>query len=173
MEILRRFTEKGAKPRIYTVEAAEKKVRKGIKETVGLQNGTIVVDFSKVPSYTDPNSSDMCVAVLTSDGHIGTLSHLQDNANIAAVADNILSIHNGATPICLAGGSDVMSPSLIANIIETFKMKGFTLSDLPSSNSLGGSLIYRRATLFPDRVEVDCRPYSGKPEAVNLVFPSK
>lgn len=173
MEILRRFTEKSVKPRIYTVKAAERNVRKGLKEALALQNSTIVVDFSEVLSYTDPNTSDACVSVLSSDGRVGTLSHLQTNANVTAIADNLLSIHKGPTPICLAGGSDSISRSLIAKIVETFRMRGFTLSNLPASNSLGGSLVYRRATIFPDRVVVNCEPYSGKPEVVNLVFPSE
>lgn len=135
------------------------------------QNKIITVDFSVIASFADVNWVDMCLVVLSSDGALGTLTHLQVDANVPEFVTSLLNLYDGKpVSICLAGGS-LGGEKLIERVCQELELNGFIVSLEPQHASLGGSNMYRQVTIFKDRVRVKHIPYSGPPEIVELIYP--
>lgn len=172
MEILRvlskRF-EAGVIEVLKVKDAAKKVEERGRSD---LQNKIIAVDFAETPQISDPNEAYSCVVVLTSNGRIGTISHLRTRVNVQKFVQALFQFHRGSTPACLVGGDDRDSNHLIESLRMELEKLGFGLSTSLEHNDLGGYSVGRKATLFPDRVHVKRNARSGLPVA-NLTFPKQ
>lgn len=136
--------------------------------------GTHVVDFRVVPEFKDPQTTDACVRVLTSDGVTGTLSHLTVFHNPEAfVLDLVRRLGKSGIPAILNGGQGHWLPSkaLRDRLYAAFLNAGFILSSEPAHEDTLGSFS-RGAILTADRVFVTRKPYGElPPEELTLYFP--
>lgn len=136
--------------------------------------GTRVVDFRVVPEFKDPQTTDACVRVLTSDGIIGTLSHLTVFHNPEAfVLELTKLLEKSGVSVILNGGQGHWLPSkaLKDRLAVALVGAGFILSDSPVHEDTLGSFS-RAAILTADRVLVTRRPYGESPaEELTLYFP--
>ena len=138
-------------------------------------NCIIDVDFSKNPKLDDFDTALMCLVVATSDGHRGTLSHLeipndveQYNQSPAKFADRLQQHWKKGVPAIVVGGEDGDSTEFLNQLKIELQQRGFVLN-LEHQES-GGRQIYRRVTLYPDRIVVSTRPYSGKESSSEVPF---
>lgn len=163
---------RGNGPKVFSVEETHRLGQRDGIEVMKTQNNVIKVDFSENLQFTDRNEASICVIVMTSDGKIGTLSHLQIDAPTGRIADTVLAVHDGKpTAVCLAGGTSFASDRLITDIRQEFGQRGFVVSELPEHNDVGGAFHFRESTLFPTHVEV-LNYFSGGNQTVTLQFPS-
>lgn len=151
---------------VYTTREANKLAQKGAESILKLQNNIIAVNFSQDPQFTDPSEALMCLEVLTSDGKKGSISHLQTDANVDLWVKKLLGYHGQPCSVCLSGGEDGTSDSLISGVSFILERNRFTLSD----KDIGGNGIYRIATLFSDHVNIMKNSYSDRLASVTLQF---
>jgi hypothetical protein len=122
------------------------------------------VDFLLQSSFMDPDVSDACVVVLTSNGNRGTISHLTICDNPGDFANDLRDfLGETGTPVCLSGGLvDVLaSVRLVDRLFATLKATEFNVSRLPQHCDVLGRFS-RQATLFADKVVVTRRPYGDR-----------
>lgn len=143
-------------------------------ERFPVECGTHVVDFRVTPEINDPYTTDACVRVLTSDGVIGTLSHLTVFHNPEAfVSDLVMLLGKSGVPAILNGGQGHWLPSkaLRDRLCDALVNVGFILSSEPAHEDTLGSFS-RSAILRVDRVLVTRKPYGeSPPEELTLYFP--
>ena len=136
---------------------------------------TQVVDFRERESYQDPVVADVCVEVLTSDGDVGTLSHLAIDHDPVGFAEDLKKlVGKDGVPVCLSGSlsNSPASVNLLKGLQEALGSEGFLVGGGDSSNDVGG-LYSRRAVLQPGKVLVEKRPYKegAEWEVRELTFP--
>lgn len=171
MEIFNGYKLRSAVANKYSVVNVEDFRHLRGLSTIELQNNAIAVDFAKQDSFLDPNSTSMCIVVLSSDGSIGTVSHLQTDADTDRAAQTVLEFHGQPTGLCLAGGNDMDSEDLLEKIISSFTSRGFVLSLDRQHSDIGGNQIRRQSELHPSYVNVVRRPYIGQVTTSVLTFP--
>jgi len=131
-----------------------------IEERFPTEALTHIIDFSETTSIMDPLVANDCVAVITSDGETGTLSHVSTYNKPRLFSNDLYSLLNGSRHnVFLSGGDSSISNDLVNGLIESLKEKGFTIEGI--IDVLGSSL--RQATLFNDRVEIKKHVLSGPP----------
>lgn len=126
---------------------------------------THVVDFTKMSYFTDPTAADACIAVMTSDGTTGTLSHLTIGHDPEQFASDLRALlgKNGI-PVCLAGGLESIAPlpltsfGLANRLMAALKKEGFIVSPNDPHTDLFGYFT-RKSELHPDRVVVNRTSY--------------
>jgi hypothetical protein len=119
-----------------------------------IEKETHIVDFSQVESFTDPTIANACVEVMTSDGAIGSLSHLtifHDPEQFSHDLRDMLG--NDGIPVVLAGGDLKFRESiqLVEGLLKHLKTKGFVV-DRSRADLLGRCA--RQSTLYRDFVYV-------------------
>ena len=171
-ELLTRTRNQAVNSSINSTEVAQLVERKGV---LAAQERIITIDFKTVTSFTDPSQADSCLVVVSSDGFLGTLTHLQVNTSVVEFVDNLSKIYAGKTAsICLSGAG---SPGeyRVAEVVRELKQRGFKVSLNKEHATTGGLACYRRATVYSDKVQVILSPYSGKKSdkksEVTLSFP--
>lgn len=130
-------------------------------ERFSVDQGTITVDFSKQECLTDPDIADACVEVLTSDGHIGTISHLTISHNPKLFAADLQrKVGSKQVPAILAGGLEDVPKSveLVGKLFTSLRKAGFVVAKTNLHSDVLGRY-HRQATLFSDKVVVMRRPY--------------
>jgi hypothetical protein len=159
---------------LYTVDQALKKAGKWGRSI--LENDIIAVDFSQSPFFRDPNEARWCVVATTSNGQLGTLSHLTIDIDIENYAEMLLKYHIEPTSVCLSGGWDGESETLLDDLYIELQKRGFKMTSSPENNEVGSILRNRTATLYPDRVHI--WQHNGRqasesdfPREVTLTFP--
>lgn len=85
------------------------RMKKQHKDLINLQNNIIAVNFKTTPTFIDPNEALMCLVVLTSDGAVGSLSHLQTNINVTQYVEALSQFYKykQGIPVCLVGGKQI------------------------------------------------------------------
>lgn len=142
-------------------------------ERFPVEDGTHVVDFCVVPEFNDPQTTDACVRVLTSDGVTGTISHLTVFHNPEAfVSDLVRLLGKSGVPAILNGGQNWLPSKALRDRLSVALIRaGFILSDSPAHEDTLGQFS-REAILRADRVLVTRRPYGESPaEELTLYFP--
>ena len=142
-----------------------------VESSTEYQNKIFLINFNEISSFTDFNKASMCVEVMTSDGQLGSLSHLQLDSDPETFADELTAALGAPSAVCLSGGEDGVSEKFISSLVTALTKRGFQVS-LDSSNAdIGGENIFRRATIYRDKVVVEKQYYSGLTEKVELQFP--
>ncbi|OGD72130.1 hypothetical protein A3A84_01770 [Candidatus Collierbacteria bacterium RIFCSPLOWO2_01_FULL_50_23] len=142
-------------------------------ERFPIECGTHLVDFCSVSEFRDPHTANACVRVMTSDGVIGTLSHLTVFHNPEEfVLELALFIGKGGVSVILNGGEDWPPSRALRDRLRVALVEaGFKISGSPTHEDTLGSFS-RDATLTADRVLVTRRPYGeSPPEELTLYFP--
>lgn len=135
---------------------------------------THIVTFKDTPSFSDPIIANACVRVCTSDGKIGTLSHLGVSCNPIQFAIDLREFLNkNGVPVILNGGSQwPPSYELTTRLYSALKDRGFKVPDSLDSLDVFGSYS-RKATLEQHGVTVTRVPDCGsqQPEILFFKFP--
>lgn len=124
---------------------------------------TLLVDFARQPSCTDPMVADACVAVLTSDGAKGSISHLTIAHCSHTFAEDLRDLlGKDNIPVCLSGGMGTLGSSIrLANgLVYSLRRVGFKVSTSSLNSDLFGRYS-RRAIICADRVQVMRRAYGA------------
>ena len=141
----------------------------------------IEVDFAEIKQFRDFGHAAENLVVMASDGIKGTLSHLtipitddEQKMSIEIFTEKLTGYWNKKVPVCLAGGKDGVSDKFIAAIKNSLIAKGFTVSDAPENNDLGGKSIHRNCILSADKVIVRSKDYRNHQldKLVTLAFPA-
>jgi hypothetical protein len=144
-----------------------------VLERIALLNKTIVVNFSETPHFTDPNSALMCVVLLTSDGKMGTLTHIDIHANVEAIVHRLKQVLPTSHPLCLTGAENHISDNLLRKLRFFLEKEGFAVPTTFPSAELGGRNVVRRATLYPSSVLVEKSTRGNEPEWLRLSFATR
>jgi hypothetical protein len=132
------------------------------------------IDFKNQRSFRDPRVANGCVEVATSDGRVGTLSHLSINISTRHFAKDLRNlVGKDGVSVCLSGGFESYdSINLVEGLKQDLKDEGFKVSDV--SNDVLGNCA-RRAEIFPDHVDVEKVDYADdkapKKGILKLLFP--
>jgi hypothetical protein len=135
---------------------------------------THVIDFADTETLTDPIVAQACVEVMTSDGQIGTLSHINVDNDVSSFVRQLKQLlKKDGVPVILVGGleTSLKSLQLIDDLITELSDAGFTIDE--NNCDLSGSY-KRRSTMSKDGVLV-LRQSLGTEEAsrVRLSFPKQ
>lgn len=146
------------------------------KDRFPVKTGTYDVFFNHTPEFIDPDQTDACVRVMTSDGHRGTCSHLNIYHNPGYFAQD-LRVSLGCwdkIPAVISGGLDRIKESrdLVDDLIEALKENGFIVSIDQKHSDIGGAFS-RAATLRRDGVTIRRKAYGvdTNEETIELTFP--
>ena len=153
------------------------KARNYMKERFDVLKRTKTIDFSKESELIDPTTADACVRVCTSDGHVGSLSHLSVDENPEQFARDLRDfLGKDGIPAVLNGGMGNWEASieLVERLTQALIKNGFLLSKDPDSSDVLGQYS-REATIKRDRVCVTRYAYceNPTPEKLSLKFPKK
>ncbi len=159
----------------FPVRSAVRQRHSGLLFT---QNAIVVVDFAQQTSFRDSQDAAMCIIVLASDGSRATVSHLttpqfdrERMVKAKLFAWRLREHWQKPVPICLVGGNTLISESFIEALVAELAEEGFQVDTDPRRNDLlQGTLVYREATVYQDKVVVTKRHYRGDSEERVLSF---
>lgn len=143
------------------------------KDSVFVQNSIITIDFGQKNSFTDPSEAIFCLEVISSDGNVGTLSHLQVNADPQSFVSALHNFYSKPVSIILSGGEtgDADSERLVEGIYDELKSQGFRVSKDIEHSSLFGEKLRRKATVYRDKVILQVLPSEKIGTNIQLNFP--
>lgn len=120
-----------------------------------IKERTLKVNFQRRPSLEDDQVAGACVAVLTSDGSFGTISHLTIADDPVLFGRDLRDFLGKPDPVCLSGGWEKWkwSVELVQGLVKSLKDNNFPVSTTSRHSNLLGSFV-RKAILYADHVEV-------------------
>ena len=134
---------------------------------------TKVAMISNGEVITDVEPTNGCVRVMTSDGVVGTLSHLDISHNPTTFAASLKKVAGYGAAVILNGGENesYFSGALIGGLFRALKNEGFKVAPLEDENCNDvDGYFARTATLSKNGAEV-VRTNGTKKETIRLKFP--